>query len=123
MNNQIPIKLTFTEIGTLSGMVEQKIQFFKNELKKQPTVDYKNFCVTRIAYYENILDKFNNQVIDVNSIEKLRAWKLLKRYNVKFHLDFVHNRTDFTYLVDDTLIGVVEAEETIFNAMKIVLEV
>lgn len=57
------------------------------------------------------------------AVEKLKAWKLLKDYNVKYHLDFVHNRIDFTYSVNDTLIGVVDAEEKIFNAMKIVLEV
>jgi hypothetical protein len=54
------------------------------------------------------------------AVEKLKAWKRLKDYNVKFNLDFVRNRIDFTYSVNNPLLDVLDAEEQIFNNMKIV---
>ncbi len=54
------------------------------------------------------------------AVERLRALKRLKDYNVKFNLDFVRNRIDFTYSVNNPLLGVLDGEEQIFNNMKIV---
>lgn len=54
------------------------------------------------------------------AVEKLKAWKRLKDYNVKFNLDFVKNKIDFTYTINKPLLGVLDGEEQIFNNMKIV---
>ena len=54
------------------------------------------------------------------AIERLRAWKRLRDHNVKFNIDFAHNRIDFTYSINNSLLGVLDAEEQIFNNMKIV---
>ena len=54
------------------------------------------------------------------AVEKLKAWKRLKDYNVKFNLDFVRNKIDFTYSVNNPLLSVLDGEEQIFNNMKII---
>lgn len=54
------------------------------------------------------------------AVERLRAWKRLKDYNVKFNLDFIRNRIDFTYSINNPLLDVLDGEEQIFNSMKIV---
>ena len=54
------------------------------------------------------------------AVEKLKAWKRLRDYNVKFNLDFVRNRIDFTYSINNTLVDVLDGEEQIFNNMKII---
>ena len=54
------------------------------------------------------------------AVERLRAWKRLKDYNVKFNLDFVRNRINFTYSTNNPLLDVLDGEEQIFNNMKIV---
>ena len=54
------------------------------------------------------------------ALEKLKAVKRLKNYNVKFNLDFVRNRIDFIYSINNTLLGVLDGEEQIFNNMKII---
>lgn len=53
-------------------------------------------------------------------VERLRAWKRLKDYNVMFNLDFVKNKIDFTYSINNLLLDVLDGEEQIFNNMKIV---
>lgn len=52
--------------------------------------------------------------------EKLKAVKRLKDYNVKFNLDFVKNKIDFTYSINNLLLDVLDGEEQIFNNMKII---
>ena len=54
------------------------------------------------------------------AVEKLKAWKRLKNYNVKFNLDFVKNKIDFTYTINNPLLDVLDGQEQIFNNMKIV---
>ena len=54
------------------------------------------------------------------AVEKLKAWKRLKDYNVKFNLDFVKNKIDFTYSINNPLLDVLDGQEQIFNNMKIV---
>lgn len=54
------------------------------------------------------------------AVEKFKAVKRLKDYNVKFNLDFVHNKIDFTYSVNNPLLSVLDGEEQIFNNMKII---
>ena len=54
------------------------------------------------------------------AVERLCAWKRLKDYNVKFNLDFVKNKIDFTYTINNPLLDVLDGEEQIFNNMKIV---
>lgn len=53
-------------------------------------------------------------------VRKLKAWKRLKDYNVMFNLDFVKNKIDFTYSINNLLLDVLDGEEQIFNNMKIV---
>ena len=77
---------------------------------------------------ENIFDKarknFGNYFETEEEAElaarKLKAWKRLRDYNVKFNLDFVRNRIDFTYSINNTLLDVLDGEEQIFNNMKII---
>ena len=54
------------------------------------------------------------------AVEKLKAWKRLKDYNVMFKLDFVKNKIDFTYSINNSLLDVLNGEEQIFNNMKII---
>ena len=54
------------------------------------------------------------------AVEKLKAWKRLKDYNVSFNLDFVKNKIDFTYSINNSLLDVLDGEEQIFNNLKIV---
>ena len=54
------------------------------------------------------------------AVRKLKAWKRLKDYNVVFNLDFVKNKIDFTYSIDNLLLDVLDREEQIFNNMKII---
>lgn len=67
------------------------------------------------AYSNNDSERYPKEIV-----EKLKAWKRLKDYNVKFNLDYVRNRIDFTYSVNNPLLGVLDGEEQIFNNMKIV---
>lgn len=52
------------------------------------------------------------------AVEKLKAWKRLKDYYIKFRLDFVKNTINFTYRIDGTLHSVVNEERIIFEDMK-----
>lgn len=54
------------------------------------------------------------------AVEKLKAIKRLKNYNVKFSLDFVKNKIDFTYSINNPLLDALDGEEQIFNNMNIV---
>ena len=54
------------------------------------------------------------------AVKKLKAWKRLKDYNLKFNLDFVKNKIVFTYSINNTLLDVLDGEAQIFNNMKIV---
>ena len=54
------------------------------------------------------------------TVEKLKAWRRLKDYNVKFNLDFVKNKIYFNYTINNPLLDVLDGEEQIFNNMKIV---
>ena len=63
---------------------------------------------------------FETQEEAEKAVEKLKAIKRLKDYNVKFNLDFVKNKIDFTYSINNTLLDVLDEEEQIFNNMKIV---
>lgn len=56
------------------------------------------------------------------AVEKLKAIKKLKDYNVKFNLDFVKNKIDFTYTINNPLLDVLDGEEQIFNNMKTIFE-
>lgn len=52
------------------------------------------------------------------AVEKLKAWKRLKDYYVKFKLDFVRNTIHFTYRIDGTLHSAINEERIIFDDMK-----
>ena len=52
------------------------------------------------------------------ALEKLKAWKRLKDYYIKFRLDFVKNTINFTYRLDGTLHSAVNEERIIFEDMK-----
>lgn len=52
------------------------------------------------------------------AVEKLKAWKRLKDYYIKFRLDFVKNTINFTYRIDGTLHSAVNEERIIFEDMK-----
>lgn len=54
------------------------------------------------------------------AVEKLKAWKRMKDYNVKFNLDFVRNKIDFTYSINNLLLDALDGEEQIFRNMRIV---
>lgn len=68
----------------------------------------------------NIGNCFNSREEAEKAVEKLKAWKRLKDYNVKFNLDFVKNKIDFTYSINNTLLDISDGEAQIFNNMKIV---
>jgi hypothetical protein len=53
------------------------------------------------------------------AIEKLKAIQRLKNYYLKFKLDFVKNKIDFTYRLDDTLHSSVDEERIIFEDMNL----
>lgn len=69
---------------------------------------------------KSIGNYFNTREEAEKAMEKLKAWKRLKDYNVKFNLDFVKNKIDFTYTINNPLLSVLDGEEQIFNNMKIV---
>ena len=70
--------------------------------------------------FKEIGNYFETKEEAEKAVEKLKAWKRLKDYNVKFNLDFVKNKIDFTYTINKPLLGVLDGEEQIFNNMKIV---
>lgn len=100
--------------------------------------DYEEPKTFFTIYYDGTISEFkdgdDDQIRDMKAIdnyfssreeaeqavEKLKAWKRLKDYNVKFNLDFVRNKIDFTYSVNNPLLSVLDGEEQIFNNMKII---
>ena len=72
---------------------------------------------------KSIGNYFDTEEKAEQAVEKLKAWKRLKDYNVKFNLDFIRNRIDFTYSINNPLLDVLDGEEQIFNNMKIVFGV
>lgn len=74
------------------------------------------------------IDEFNKSIGNYfktkkeaeKAVKKLKAWKRLKEYGVKFNLDFVENNISFTYSINNPLLDVLDGEEQIFNNMKIV---
>ena len=53
------------------------------------------------------------------AVEKLKAIQRLKNYYLKFKLDFVKNKIDFTYRLDGTLHSSVDEERIIFEDMNL----
>jgi hypothetical protein len=90
-----------------------------------------NGVIQRSCHYEDLhptLDKARKEIGNYfetkeeaeRAVEKLKAWKRLKDYNVKFNLDFVKNKIYFNYTINNPLLDVLDGEEQIFNNMKIV---
>jgi hypothetical protein len=78
-------------------------------------------------YINHLLDRqkeignyFETEEEAEQTMKKLKAWKRLKDYNVKFNLDFVKNKIYFNYTINNPLLDVLDGEEQIFNNMKIV---
>ena len=53
------------------------------------------------------------------AVEKLKAIQRLKSYYIKFKLDFVKNKIDFTYRIDGTLHSSVDEERIIFEDLDL----
>lgn len=53
------------------------------------------------------------------AVEKLKAWKWLKEYGVKFNLDFVKNNINFTYRLSGCLCATVDYEKEIFEKLHL----
>lgn len=53
------------------------------------------------------------------AVEKLKAIQRLKNYYLKFKLDFVKNKIDFTYRLDGTLHSSVDEQRIIFEDMNL----
>ena len=90
-----------------------------------------NGIIQRSCHYEDLhptLDKARKKIGNYfetkeeaeKAVEKLKAWKRLRDYNLKFNLDFVKNKIDFTYTTNNPLLDVLDGEEQIFNNLKIV---
>ena len=95
----------------------------------------KHYSITQFGDVEDEVDLYMSETIDEMkeignyfeskeeaelAVRKLKAWKRLKDYNVMFNLDFVKNKIDFTYSINNLLLDVLDGEEQIFNNMKIV---
>lgn len=58
MDKELSVKLTNSEINTLIILVENRVKFFRNELKKQDQLEsYVNFCKEREQYYVDLYSK------------------------------------------------------------------
>lgn len=58
MNKELTVKLTNSEINSLTRLVSNRISFFRNELKKQDQLEsYANFCKEREQYYVDLYSK------------------------------------------------------------------
>lgn len=53
------------------------------------------------------------------AVEKLKAIQRLKSYYIKFKLDFVKNKIDFTYRIDGTLHSSIDEERIICEDMNL----
>lgn len=53
------------------------------------------------------------------AVEKLKAIQRLKNYYLKFKLDFVKNKIDFTYRLDGTLHSSIDEQRIIFEDMNL----
>lgn len=53
------------------------------------------------------------------AVEKLKAIQRLKSHYIKFKLDFVKNKIDFTYRIDGTLHSSVDEERIIFEDLAL----
>ena len=122
---------------TPQGIPEYKLHHSLAELNAE-WEDYEGPKTFFTIYYDGTISEFKDgddeQIRDMKSIgnyfdtreeaekavEKLKAWKRLKDYNVKFNLDFVKNKIDFAYSINNPLIDVLDGQEQIFNNMKIV---
>jgi hypothetical protein len=73
------------------------------------------------------MDKYNKEIGNYfetkeeaeKAVEKLKAIQRLKNYYLKFKLDFVKNKIDFTYRLDGTLHSSVDEERIIFEDMNL----
>ena len=84
------------------------------------TTDEDEYNEKHISGHKEIGNHFETKEEAEKAVEKLKAWKRLKDYNVKFNLDFVCKRINFTYSINKPLLDVLDDEEQIFNNMKIV---
>ena len=72
----------------------------------------------RIKWLKEIGNYFETKEEAELAVEKLKAWKRLKDYHIRFDLDFVKNTISFTYRLDGTLHSSVNEERIIFEDMK-----
>lgn len=131
VNGEFAITKDDEIIGIYSSLAElnEKLEDYKEEPKKYWYIsdngevygfsDY--FVGSEIEEaHRKIGNLFETKEEAEKAVEKLKAWKRLKDYNVKFNLDFVRNRINFTYSVNNPLLDVLDGEEQIFNNMKII---
>jgi hypothetical protein len=99
---------------------EPKGYWYINEFGTPTKADF----VGRETLYDKCRKNFGNYFETKEeaekAVEKLKAWKRLKDYNVKFNLDFVKNKIYFNYTINNPLLDVLDGQEQIFNNMKIV---
>ena len=69
--------------------------------------------------HRNIGNLFETKEEAEQAVEKLKAIQRLKNYHLRFKLDFVKNKIDFTYRLDGTLHSSVNEERIIFEDMNL----
>ena len=96
------------------------------EPKEYWCIDWTEPGIYKTAY-EDERDDFNIEIGNYfdtreeaeKAVEKLKAIQRLKSHYIKFKLDFVKNKIDFTYRIDGTLHSSVNEERIIFEDLDL----
>ena len=86
------------------------------------TLDVKQgelFLSKHVEQFKTVGNYFETREEAEKAVEKLKAIQRLKNYYLKFKLDFVMNKIDFTYRLDGTLHSSVDEERIIFEDMNL----